>query len=65
MILCAYGIVGAYLISSLFGNTMYYTTPFFMMLLGMSGALIRVEETPCPERKDPSRHDRRLQRFCS
>ncbi len=40
-VLCAYGIVGAYLISSLFGNTLYYTSPFYFMLLGISGALMR------------------------
>lgn len=30
------GVVAAYLVSACFGNTMYYTTPYFMMLLGMS-----------------------------
>lgn len=30
------GVVAAYLISACFGNTMYYTTPYFMMLLGMA-----------------------------
>ena len=28
--------VGAYLVSAFFGNTMYYTTPYFVMLLGMA-----------------------------
>jgi O-antigen ligase len=32
-ILCA---VIAYLASSMFGNTMYYTSPFFFMILGLS-----------------------------
>lgn len=40
-ILCSYCIVLAYLVSSMFGNTMFYTTPFFFMLLGFSYALIR------------------------
>ena len=30
------GVVAAYLVSACFGNTMYYTTPYFMMLLGMA-----------------------------
>lgn len=29
-------VVAAYLISACFGNTMYYTTPYFVMFLGMS-----------------------------
>lgn len=29
-------VVVAYLVSSMFGNTMYYTSPFFFMLLGIS-----------------------------
>ena len=45
--LCAYSIVGAYLISSLFGNTMFYTTPFFFMLLGISYAMIRQLSGAC------------------
>lgn len=35
-ILC---IVIAYLASSMFGNTMYYTSPFFFMLLGVSAGM--------------------------
>ncbi len=31
-----YAAVFAYLVSSFFGNTMYYTTPFFVMLLAMA-----------------------------
>lgn len=31
----------AYLVSSMFGNTMYYTSPFFFLLLGMSWLLFR------------------------
>ena len=34
--LVALGVVAAYLVSACFGNTMYYTTPYFMMLLGMA-----------------------------
>ncbi|MVX62582.1 hypothetical protein GKZ28_02545 [Clostridium chromiireducens] len=30
--------VVAYLVSSMFGNTMYYTSPFFFMLLGISSS---------------------------
>ena len=33
--------VGAYLISSIFGNSMYYTTPFFLMILGMSYGMLK------------------------
>lgn len=33
--------VVAYLVSSFFGNTMYYTTPFFMMILGMSAGQLK------------------------
>ncbi len=36
--------VGAYLISSLFGNTMFYTTPFFFMFLGLSYGMLRNPE---------------------
>jgi len=49
MALCAYCIVGAYLISSLFGNTMFYTTPFYFMLLGISYSLIRQINGGCNE----------------
>lgn len=35
-ILCT---VIAYLASSMFGNTMYYTSPFFFMILGLSGGM--------------------------
>lgn len=31
--------VVAYLVSSMFGNTMYYTSPFFFMLLGISSGM--------------------------
>ncbi|MDD2401783.1 MAG: O-antigen ligase family protein [Clostridia bacterium] len=48
-ILCAYCIIGAYLISSLFGNTMFYTTPFYFMLLGLSYSLIRPVEDGASE----------------
>lgn len=54
--LCAYCIIGAYLISSLFGNTMFYTTPFYFMLLGISYALIREINSKSEEiqHNDPS-----------
>jgi O-antigen ligase len=32
--------IAAYLFSSLLGNSMYYTTPFFMILLGLLGGLL-------------------------
>lgn len=32
----------AYLASSMFGNTMYYTSPFFFMILGISGGMQKV-----------------------
>lgn len=38
-----YIMVGGYLVSSLFGNTMFYTTPYFYMILGLSYAQIRRE----------------------
>lgn len=39
------GMVAAYLISSLFGNTMFYTSPFFFLVLGLSsGALENLQE---------------------
>lgn len=34
----------AYLASSMFGNTMYYTSPFFFMLLGLSGGMQKLLE---------------------
>lgn len=37
-ILCA---VITYLVSSMFGNTMYYTSPFFFMILGLSGGMLK------------------------
>jgi len=33
--------VGAYLVNSLFSNTMFYTFPFFLILIGISFGLIR------------------------
>ncbi len=39
-ILCSYCVIGSYLVSSMFGNTMFYTTPFYFMLLGMCYASI-------------------------
>ena len=41
-ILCT---VIAYLASSMFGNTMYYTSPFFFMLLGLSASMQKLVET--------------------
>ena len=38
-IVCA---VITYLASSMFGNTMYYTSPFFFMMLGLSGGMQKV-----------------------
>lgn len=35
-VLIAFCAVAAYLISAFFGNTVYYTAPFFFMLLGMA-----------------------------
>ncbi|MEA4890493.1 MAG: O-antigen ligase family protein [Clostridiaceae bacterium] len=38
------GLCGAlltYFVSSLFGNTMYYTTPFFLMVLGLSNGMLQ------------------------
>ena len=33
--------VGAYVCSSLFGNTMFYTTPFFFMIFGMATSTLK------------------------
>lgn len=33
--------VGAYICSSLFGNTMFYTTPFFFMIYGMATSVLK------------------------
>lgn len=33
--------VGAYVFSSLFGNSMFYTTPFFFMIFGMATSVIK------------------------
>ena len=35
--------VGAYIFSSLFGNTMFYTAPFFFMIYGMSTSVLKKE----------------------
>lgn len=40
-ILVTGGMVFAYLISSFFGNTMYYTTPYYFMILGILSACHR------------------------
>lgn len=37
--------VGSYLVSSLFGNTMYYTTPYFYMMLAFSCRACNAKET--------------------
>lgn len=37
-------IIIAYLVSSLFGVTMYYTSPFFFMFFGMSSKMLRAVE---------------------
>ena len=36
--------VGGYLFSSLFGNTMYYTTPYFYMMLGVSYTMCKTKQ---------------------
>jgi hypothetical protein len=33
--------VGAYICSSLFGNTMFYTAPFFFMIFGMATSVLK------------------------
>ncbi len=38
VVLIAAGCVVTYLVSSLFGNTMFYTTPYFFLFLAMAGA---------------------------
>ena len=35
-----FAMIGAYLISSLFGNSMFYTTPFFFLFLGISYGIL-------------------------
>jgi len=39
--ICGYVVVGTYLMSSMVGNTMYYTTPTFFTLLGLCHSQIR------------------------
>lgn len=39
--------VGAYIFSSLFGNTMFYTAPFFFMIYGMSTSILKNTVTSC------------------
>lgn len=38
-----FAMIAAYLFSSLLGNTMFYTTPFFLILLGLSGSLVKIK----------------------
>lgn len=42
-----FAIIMAYLISSMFGNTMFYTTPYFFMFLGLSLRNIRNRFREC------------------
>ena len=41
IIIGLFAVVFAYLVSSMFGNTMYYTSPFFFMILGLSGGMVK------------------------
>ena len=41
LVIGVFALIGAYLISSMVGNSMYYTTPFYMMLLGVSYGMMR------------------------
>ncbi len=43
-VLVSAGCVVAYLVSSLFGNTMFYTTPYFFLFLAMAGANYNLEK---------------------
>lgn len=48
MVFCA---LITYLVSSFFGNTMYYTTPYFFLVLGLSGGMLKaVVDEPQVER---------------
>lgn len=38
-----FAMIAAYLFSSLLGNTMFYTTPFFLIILGLSGSLVKIK----------------------
>lgn len=45
-------IIVAYLVSSFFGNTMFYTSPFYFMLLGITmGNIVSWEKTIAEENK--------------
>lgn len=39
--------VGAYIFSSLFGNTMFYTAPFFFMIYGMGTGILKNTVSSC------------------
>ncbi|MDD2534645.1 MAG: O-antigen ligase family protein [Eubacteriales bacterium] len=43
-----FALIGAYLISSLFGNTMFYTSPYFFLFLGISYAIMKTYDTQYP-----------------
>lgn len=40
--------VGAYVFSSLFGNTMFYTSPFFFMIFGMATSVLKIYQNNQP-----------------
>ena len=40
-----YVIITGYFVSAFFGNSMYYTTPYFMIFMGLSRALMKSENT--------------------
>ena len=44
-LLSLFTVLLAYLTSSMFGNTMYYTSPFFFLLLGLSDAMLGLRLT--------------------
>lgn len=51
-IICLNAIIVAYLVSSFFGNTMFYTSPFYFMLLGITmGNVVSWEKTIAEENK--------------
>lgn len=37
-----FAMIATYLASSLLGNTMFYTTPYFLIILGLSGSLLKI-----------------------
>lgn len=46
------GIVFGYCVSAFFGNTLYYTTPYYFMFLGLISSCNEINEKECIEEKE-------------